>query len=124
MGKGRSGFSHWSMKEQDWEGGRLGWGNSNLQVSPWQNLGTIPGDQENKLLCSMGWLLDLGGARAWDRSSVKQVHLPPWLRSTADLCWKFTWKLRNSAQPLSQKLREPGSGAGLWWQVLTGGQGE
>lgn len=37
--------------------------------------------------------------------------------------WKFTWKLRNSTQLLFQKLREPGSEAGLRWQVLTGGQG-
>lgn len=67
------------------------------------------------------WIL--GGTRAWDGSSVKQVHLLPWLCSTAGLCWKFTWKLINSIQPFAQKLREPGSGAGLRWQVLIGGQG-
>lgn len=124
VGKGRKSFSHWSMKEQ-------GLGRWNIEVGKQQSpgpsvaksLGAIPEDWENKLLCSMRWLLDLGEARAWDGSPVKQVQLPPWLCSTAHLCWKLTGKLRNSTQPLSQKLREPGSGAGLWWQVLTGGQG-
>lgn len=76
-----------------------------------------------KANCFVAWLLDLGGARAWDGSSVKQVHLLPWLCSTAGLCWNFTWKLINSTQPFAQELREPGSGAGLQWQVLIGGQG-
>lgn len=123
VGKGRRGFSHWSRKEQGLGRWKIGVGKqqSSGPSLQWQNhlaLGTIPGDRESKLLCSMGWLLDLGGARAWDGSSYKKVHLPPWLFFTADLCWKFTWKLRKRTQPLSQKLREPGSGAGLWWQVL------
>lgn len=124
VGKNRSRFSHWSMQEQGLGRWKVGVGK---QQSPGPSVAKITWlleqSQESKLLCSVAWLLDLGGAIAWDGSSVKQVHLPLWLCSTADLCWKFTCKLRNSTQPLSQKLREPGSGAGLWWQVLIGDQG-
>ena len=43
------------------------------------------------------------GRVLWEQ--IQQQHVLPWLRPVADLCWKFTWKLRNNALLLLQKLR-------------------
>lgn len=126
VGKDRSGFSHWSMKEQGlgrWKVGVRKW------PSPGPSGAKSPGSWSSpRRLGEQTALLHGMAPGSWRGNSLgwifrQEVHLPLWLCSTADLCWKFTCKLRTSTQPLSQKLREPGSGAGLWWQVLIGGQG-
>lgn len=108
------------------------------KVEGWSSETAISRSLRGKITWLLGQSQEMGRANCfapWDGSWIlegqelgmdllsSQVHLLPRLCSTADLCWKFTRKLRNSTQPLSQKLREPGSGAELRWQLLIGGQG-